>query len=293
MDLMKTATDLAQVSVFREPQWVQSRNILNPYLWKQHQLHASGLGFLNIFNPFIEYTERFTHIDPLTEADILTFNPVSKVFLSRKTTPYAEVELLKKHKFRFVGYWGTYVIDLSKPLNLRRDIRRNVKIGEDSCCLCEINKLKGYWDIDADKHNQNHYKLSIRNYYHLLKLSRGKEGIHTLSYSAFHRIHKYVPFYSSYLVYEGADANTVACQGLVSNSNYAYEFQLARDSECKYGADYLKYRVLNKLQKEGVRWYDLAGVSPYPEMDSKEQNIRDYKSKWGGGYYRVFEFLRR
>ena len=50
-----------------------------------------------------------------------------------------------------------------------------------------------------------------------------------------------------------------------------------------YGADLLKWEIIRWARANGIRWFDLAGINPDP-TDSKEENIRRFKEKWGGHY---------
>ena len=60
------------------------------------------------------------------------------------------------------------------------------------------------------------------------------------------------------------------------NSEKAYREKL-------YGADLLKWEIIRWARENGIRSFDLAGINPQP-ADTKEQNIRRFKEKWGGSY---------
>ena len=54
-----------------------------------------------------------------------------------------------------------------------------------------------------------------------------------------------------------------------------------------YGPDLLKWQIIQWAKSKGIRQFDLSGINPEP-LDQKERNIRQFKEKWGGGY---FEYL--
>ena len=250
--------------------------MLNPSKFKEYPLHCVGLGWLNKFNIIPEYTERFTHID---ELELKGLHHFSRLYIQRKGgLTDTEKELLEKEKFRFVDVWGTLMIDLTKPFSFSRNLMKNVLKGERNLTFEEVLTMDG-----------------LKEYHELLCSSRKQNGFKTASFEAFkvvwdYQFYPYPHYYHIFLARQ--EGKVVAGMGILYNDEYAFEFNLARDKTIYYAQDYLKYKVLEQLKENEVKWYDLAGINPDPEFDSKDLNIRKYKEKWGKEFYYVFEYKR-
>jgi hypothetical protein len=68
------------------------------------------------------------------------------------------------------------------------------------------------------------------------------------------------------------------------------EFSARQSRACReariYAPDLIRWEIIRWAHDQGLRWYDLAGVSPDPR-DDKERGIRQFKEKWGGAYWEL------
>jgi hypothetical protein len=265
-------------SVFRMDSWRNARHMLNPSKWKEHQLEASGLGLLNTINFIPDYTERFTSIDPVTEQELSKFHKSTRIFLQRKQISSDEKKLLAVHGFEPDTIWGTLVVDLDKfsfdklSKNTRYDIRRGEGLVFD--------KVKT--------------EISLKDYYHLLRYSRLEEGLATQSYYEFVHIFNKLggKHYDIFLARDQVNGDIYAAIGLIYGGGYTFQGQLARDKGVPFASTWLTYTLLAHLKEQGYRYFDLVGINPNPEPNSKDEGIRAFKEKWLGEYQNVYEYVR-
>jgi len=59
-----------------------------------------------------------------------------------------------------------------------------------------------------------------------------------------------------------------------------------------YPSDLLKWHVIKWCLKNGIKSYDLGGVVPEPEPDSKHYNIYRFKAKWGGQFVKFNHYYK-
>ena len=59
-----------------------------------------------------------------------------------------------------------------------------------------------------------------------------------------------------------------------------------------YAGDILKWEIIKWGNADGLRCYDLEGVSPDPQSE-KDAAIRQFKEKWGGMLKRYGIFTKR
>jgi hypothetical protein len=190
--------------VFREEGWINHRSIINPQRWKEHQLHCVGLGFLNKINLYKEYTEKFMHIDPITEDALKGLHFSTRLFLTRKFmfkgSEYdTEIDLLAKHKFRKVGNWGTLILDLTKDFNLDKPLKKAIKTGERNLTFKKL-------ETDAE----------YREYYDLYKQGRTDNGLKTPEFKYFLEVRKN-PYYHVFIAKK--EDRIVAGHGIVHNGD--------------------------------------------------------------------------
>lgn len=259
------------VSPFVLSEWRSRRHLLNPSRWKEYELHAVGLGWVNKFNFIPDYKERVTHIDPL---NLDGLHLCSTVHLIRENgLSEEEVHCLVNSDFRLVRYWETLIVDTFKELKLDRGNLSLIRSAERSGCVFEMVKSKD----------------DFREYYELFRNNRRSQGLGTPRYKYFERVFGN-PFYGVFVVKK--DGRVVAGLGLVFNGDYACQMNVCRDKGVVGAGDFLTYSVINLLRLWGVRWFDLAGVNPDPKPGSKDEGIRRYKEKWGGEVYGEFVFKR-
>ena len=89
-----------------------------------------------------------------------------------------------------------------------------------------------------------------------------------------------------FLAYQGDDL--LSGLGIWRFGNLIYEFssnQSVESVERKlYGNDAIKWEVLRWGRESGMASYDLMGVAPEGQRKAKEDNIHQFKKKWGGEY---------
>lgn len=259
-------------SVFREAEWRKSRHFLNPSKWKEYELHVSGLGFLNRLNFLSEHVERFTHIDTVTEEELVKLHRKSKVHVIRKELSSAERSLLEKHGFRLDKVWGTLILDMSKELQIDKGNRSIIRKGE---------RLLSFHIVD----NLNDFKA----YYQLFKGVRREEGLKTASFDEYLKVFGN-RFYKVFVA--KLEGRIVAGIGTIFNENYMLQLNIARDKKHSYAADYLTFMIIKYCKDKGIKWFDFAGVDPAPKEHSKDYFIRKYKEKWGGEFFNEYVFRR-
>lgn len=76
--------------------------------------------------------------------------------------------------------------------------------------------------------------------------------------------------------------------GLWHHAGYGHEFAAwtapKAHAEALPAGDALKWAIIEWGKGHGMRYYDLAGVAVAPRSGSKEEGIRRFKEKWGGGW---------
>jgi len=246
---------------------------LNPSKWKEYELHAMGLGFLNHINPFKQYVERITHCDPLTQKTIDSFHKKTLLYVYRKKITNKEHELLAKNSFIQKQIWATTVVDTTKRLEIDKGNRSIITKGE---------KLLTFHKVQTEK--------ELKEYYDLFKNSRRQEGLRTPTYAQYTKMFKE----AHYAVFVAKkDGRIVAGIGTISNDYYMLQLNIAREKEISYASDYLTYQIINYCAKKGIRWFDLAGIHPNPEKNTKEYYIKRYKEKWKGDMFYQYTYLRK
>jgi len=197
-------------------------------------------------------------------------------------------EKLEKNGFK-IREWGTYIIDLTKSeeelwSNIKKETRKIIKKTADLGCSFSI--------CSSEK--------EYREYYDLFKKSRKDMNFTTQPYRIFKRqwdiLH---PKNYDVFIVRTKDGELLAGMGVVYTSDFMREIGAARSHEMSdvkaYPNDLLKWDIMKWGHNCGIKYYDLAGINPNPEIGSKDENIKKFKEKWGGQYYNwlFFEKTRK
>jgi lipid II:glycine glycyltransferase (peptidoglycan interpeptide bridge formation enzyme) len=182
--------------------------------------------------------------------------------------------------------WGTYIIDLDKPEeelweSIKKEARKIIKKTIDSGCTV----------------SQCRSETEFKEYCALLKKSRKKLGFKTPPYFVMLKQWRIMhPENYQVFMVRNSEGRLLAAMGVVHTKDYMQEVAAARNDEKKenqlYPNDLLKWEIIKWGRKEGIKYYDLAGVNPNPEPGSKDENIRKFKEKCGGVYVEGYNFER-
>lgn len=172
--------------------------------------------------------------------------------------------------------WGTFLVDLTVDeatlwASLKQSARKVLKkMPPERITFAEITDETGF-----------------KKYYTMLQETRIRANLPMFGdFEALRRDFAACPNYRKFFLVE-YDGIPLAGQGvtlfhqsmreiMIANSNYAVEHKL-------YGGDFLKFELFKWGKARGYTSYDLAGVNPHPTTQA-EQNIRQFKEKWGGQY---------
>jgi len=265
-------------SVFREEEWRTHRHFLNPSKYKEYELHVSGLGFLNRINFIKDHYEKFTPIDEINKDVIRQLKRRTTIHIIRKNLSEEDKSLLEEEGFKLIKTWGTLILDLSRfdmlYLKLDSTTTKNIRKGESRLTFFKITS--------ADE---------FKEYYELFKESRKELRFKTAPYSIYSSLLSN-PYYAVFAVRSNESKKLVAGLGTIYNQNYILEVNAARDHNCFFANDYLKWMLLKYCHEQKILYYDFAGCNPDPESDSKDFNLRKFKEKWGGEFYYEYIFKR-
>lgn len=218
----------------------------------------------------------------------------SDYLISEKAVPNAwshpiysgDPSILKKN-FQVID-WGTYLIDLTKPVdelyqnidksNGRKNIERSQKRGVEIEQITE-DTLDDYFDLvlktrtfSVDKFTEDHEREVLHLKWNIFK---------PLGFTGFL-----------------AKKSGILLGGLVFSyvNGHVIEAGVARSledsTENLYSQDLIKWKIIEWGSKNGMKFFNLAGFNPNPKSE-KEKGIQKYKKKWGGTPYYFHRILSK
>jgi len=173
--------------------------------------------------------------------------------------------------------WATFVVDLQQDeeslwRNLKKTARKAIRDARESGIVVrQINSLE-----------------ELRDYYQFVCQRNPRYGKRTYGFTDLETMWRHFrpnAVFETFVAEKGgeplAGLSVWGYNRLISELG---SFQSEKSFlEKLYGSDLIKWEVLRWGSRKGCRAFDLAGVSPEPRTP-KEQGIRQFKEKWGGGY---------
>ena len=172
--------------------------------------------------------------------------------------------------------WGTLLVDLTVAeealwQNLKHSARKAIKKVEQAGVI-----FKAVTD-----------ETLLHKYHTLLVETRQRANLSSFGdFEALRQDWQACPEFRRFFLVEH-EGQALAGQGVIL-FNHAMREIMAGTSDYAlaqklYGGDVLKFELLKWGKQRGFTSYDLAGVHPQPATQA-EQNIRQFKEKWGGRY---------
>ena len=195
--------------------------------------------------------------------------PVCDMDPTQATQPWGSTDFT-------VSTWGTFLVELTGDEDtlyngMRRNARKSVKKAmEQGVEVTRASTVEELRDYDALlRQTRRHLGLGMPPHYPDLAMW---EQLHADGHLELFLARK--------------DRQLIAGMGAIVFNGGIVEIALARDYDAELSnctGDLIKWELMRWGLSTGQRYYDLAGVSPNPESP-KEQNIRQYKAKFGGRF---------
>ena len=222
-----------------------------------------------LFELFFDYIKRFKTI---------------KIQLSNLTN--FDNEIVKSY-FNGFGFsaklWATYLIDLSVSedelfKNLKHSLRKNIR--------------------KAIKQNIEVEQLDYIDYFQFYKHSENENGRDVIAEFEIDNVKLMKEFDNKkryhFFVAKDEDGYLAGKGGYRFNIHFteiASTMTKRSMIEKKPSQDFISWNIIKHAKDIGCKYYNLAGINPYP-TDKKEENIKRFKEKWGGEYkeYYILEY---
>jgi len=173
----------------------------------------------------------------------------------------------------------TFILNIQKPietlyLNFEHSVRKNIKKAEK--LGLRVQRVK----------NQKDFK----KYYDALKKFRNRLGFKTDSFELAKKmwgtLHSHANNDSSYEIFICCDLTGELLSGLGIIINWEtksfIEVAAVRTSKCPTSNDFLKWNIIKWAKNNGLAEYNMAGVNPNSDKNSKEYNIWRAKKNGAG-----------
>ena len=174
---------------------------------------------------------------------------------------------------------ATYLVDLKTDFagRFHRSVRKNVRKCKSQGVVVE--------PIREEEYSQ---------YYQLVVDFRKRAGLAGFSYTDFlSHVHLWGDRRELFAARIGDEL--IAGLGVLKGSELLIEVEAADSLACRERGinanDFLKHEIMNWGQDAGFRCFDLAGVAVEP-ANEKEENIKRFKSKFGGDYAEFCTYYR-
>jgi len=127
----------------------------------------------------------------------------------------------------------------------------------------------------------------VQTFHRILVESRRRDGLRTFSAANLETLwDELAPRHQMTLFLAEQEGQPVGGLGVWHFDHVAVEFAAARSDRARrervYSGDALKWEAFLWAGRAGIRWFDLAGVSPDAAPGTKERGIYQFKEKWGG-----------
>lgn len=252
------------------------------------QRMLNGLGWS--FGPVVLDESRRAEIVSAILQQVYVFAREQRLICAQQvTTPVGTDTTEQISVFRDAGYsakkWATYVVDLTVP---EEQLWNNLKGGGVSRTPVRKAERMGVIVRLAES------EQDLRRFYDIMNEHSRLNGIYQTQYERWALMAETLQQEMKLFLAE-QDGQAIAGAGVLCYNGSGYLFRPVQAAYCYeqkvYAGDLLQWTIIKWGHQQGMRFYDLAGVSPLP-TNAKERGIADFKAKWGGRYIEYYEYYR-
>lgn len=233
---------------------------------------------IELFHEYLQIAEDFcrkNHIDWIISTGLNHINPLANSM---------QLQDLLKNEGYSVSQWATYIIDLSSPIEI---IHKNL----DHHVRARIRKASENQISIHHPETKEEFLEKFVRVFNSLQILNGRSERPEESFLGFWEERDsilYHPFYAT-----AQDGEIIGVLGSYFCNGVTTEVTSALHPRCHSeklpAQDLLHWQQISTAKNDGARYFDLAGVNPYPR-NSKESGIKNFKAKWGGKYITFFRY---